>query len=224
MEKTNYDRIPKGLKRAIIQEKEGYTDYLTSSKECYREYKNPILDKDTNAILGLDYEGFSLPKQLVYVDGEYTGLVKNHVKGKDLNNISEVISIRAFVDALKTLESQLIELTNSTGLYVSYIDPSDIVWHSDALYDLNPDRMTYNYNYRINPYFENMKELANMISKLYYDVEFRSTCLEQMRMDSIVNGTIRPSDIMTEVLDRLYRVADIDNIRDFKDGVMLLKK
>ena len=33
-----YDRVPKHLRRALLSEKDGYKEYLTSSKECFREY------------------------------------------------------------------------------------------------------------------------------------------------------------------------------------------
>ncbi len=77
-----YDRIPKCYKRAILEEKDGYTDYLTGSKECYREYTNGgVYDEDAQLLVGLDYEGFALPKKHIFLGDyspeKYKGLIKN---------------------------------------------------------------------------------------------------------------------------------------------------
>lgn len=224
-----YDRIPKNFKRAIVSEREGYTEYLTSTKECYREYKDiGVYDGDAKKLLGLEYEGFTLPRRYIflmeYSPDTFIGLVKEYIKGKDLNNMSEVIPVRTFVEALKTFEDNLVKFSDETGLYLSYIDPSDIIWHADHIYDINPDRITSDYHPSMNPILENMKELSNTISRLYYNDEFYNKGLNTLRTDSLVDGTIRPSWVMDEVLEKYDTFADIYTIKDYKDGLRLLRK
>ena len=218
------ERIPKSYKRAIVNEKEGYTEYLTSTRECYKEYDCPVFDERINHQLGAYNDSITLPRLHIFLNGEYKGLVKRYIKGKDLNNMSEVIPVRTFVEALKKFENDLVEYSNQTGLYLSYIDPSDIVWYSDHIYDVNTDRITDEYHPSMNPVLENMKELSNTIGRIYYNDEFYSRGLENLRMESLVDGTIRPSWVMDSVLEKYDTFADIYTLKDYKDGLKLIRK
>ena len=221
------NEIPSDYKTKYLGEGTNGACYLTKDGEVYKEYKmHGVYDEDTKRLLELDYPGFTFPKQLIFVDDVFKGYIKDYAKGKTVESISELKDIRKFIEALKEFETNVMDFSYDTELYLYDLNLRNLLYDEDKniITDIDTDVISsFSYNYR-NPYFENLKELANNLEYKFFGGDFKSGMLNDMKIECIVGGYTRPSKLMEYAIKEMEKEIEIKSLDDYNKGLNLIKK
>ena len=141
-----------------------------------------IDDEITRLLLELDYDGFTFPRQLVFVNGVFRGYLKQYIDGISLNNISELTNVKSLIIALKNFEDSLKELSYDKCLYVYDLNLHNLLYTKEnKIYDIDTDPISpFDFSFT-NPWYENMKELASALAAGFINGEFNSKRLKDLQ-------------------------------------------
>ena len=227
MEKCVYlKEIPKEFKKTYLGSGQNGSCYLTSYGNVFKEYHiKGIDDEITKALLELDYDGFTFPRQLVFVDGVFKGYLKQYIDGISLDNLSGLTDVKKLIIALKKFEDSLKELSYDKCLYVYDLNLRNLLYTKEnKIYDIDTDSVSpFDFSF-VNPWYENMKELANALATNFIDGEFNSKRLKDLQRECLVIGCTRVSSFMSEAICEMEKNKKIETISDYKKGLTLLRK
>lgn len=227
MEREIYlSEIPKEFKKTYLGSGQNGSCYLTNDGNVFKEYHiKGIDDEITRLLLELDYDGFTFPRQLVFVNGVFRGYLKQYIDGISLNNISELTNVKSLILALKNFEDSLKELSYDKCLYVYDLNLHNLLYTKEnKIYDIDTDPISpFDFSFT-NPWYENMKELASALAAGFINGEFNSKRLKDLQRECLVIGCSRPSLFMSEAISEMEKEAKIETIDDYKRGLTLLRK
>ena len=227
MEKCIYlKEIPMKFKKTYLGSGQNGSCYLTSDGNVFKEYHNKGIDDGiTRSLLELDYDGFTFPRQLVFVDGVFKGYLKQYIDGVSLDNLSELTDIKKLITALKKFEDSLKELSYDKCLYVYDLNLRNLLYtNENKIYDIDTDSISpFDFPF-VNPWYENMKELANSLATNFMNGEFNSIRLRDLQRECLVIGCTRVSSFMSEAIFEMEKERKIETIADYKKGLILLRK
>ena len=221
------DSIPESYKFKKLGSGHNGTAYLTKDGKVYKEYHTEGIDDEiTDRLVGLKYEGFTFPESLVIVDGKFKGFIKEFVEGKSLDELDlDNTDVYEFLIALKKFETELQELSYEEDLDVYDLNPNNLVYTDDGrIVDIDTDPM-HPFTYPVgNPYYENQKELAETLNRIFFSGEFKSMRLQQLQKEILIGGYIKPSVFISEALEKMDKVIEVKSISDYQKGLSLLRK
>ena len=227
MEKCVYlKEIPKEFKKTYLGSGQNGSCYLTSDGNVFKEYyTDGINDEVTRTLLELDYDGFTFPRQLVFVNEVFKGYLKQYIDGISLDNLSGLTDVKKLITALKKFEDSLKELSYDKCLYVYDLNLRNLLYTKEnKIYDIDTDSISPFDFPVINPWYENMKELSNPLADSFIGGEFKSKRLADLQRECLVIGCSRPSLFMSEAISEMEKERKIETIDDYKKGLVLLKK
>lgn len=219
------NEIPKEFKLERLGSGQNGTCYLTSDKRVFKEYHNDGMDDDiTRMLLDLHYDGFTFPEQLVFINEFFKGYLKQYIEGVTLDKISSLTEIKQLVVALKQFESSLMDLSYDRELYVYDLNLHNLIYDGKKIYDIDTDPIAP-FDFPItNPYYENIKELANSFNGIFLSDECHNKHLQDLARESMLIGCTRPSLFMNEAIKEMEKEIEIKTISDYKKGLVLLRK
>ena len=227
MEKFIYlNEIPKDFKKTYLGSGQNGSCYLTSYGNVFKEYHTEGMDDEiTRSLLELDYDGFTFPRQLVFVNGIFKGYLKQYIDGISLDKLSGLTNIKQLVLALKKFEDSLMELSYDKCLYIYDLNLHNLLYtNENKIYDIDTDSISpFDFPFT-NPWYENMKELANVLASNFINGEFVSKRLKDLQRECLVIGCTRTSSFISEAISEMEKERKIETIDDYKKGLVLLKK
>ncbi len=228
MEKRiNLDKVTRNYRMKKLGKGHNGTCYLTSDGRVYKQYHTQGIDDDITAmLLELQYEGFTFPEQLVIVDGILKGYLKKYEEGQTLDKLNySKVKLVDFLKALRRFENQLRDFSYETNLDVYDLNLHNLIYTPDKrIVDIDTDPIAP-FTYPVgNPHYENSKYLAESLNKIFMEGEFQSARLQQLQRECLVGGFIRPSTFISEAAEQMDKMATIDTIQDYNEGLVLLRK
>ena len=216
---------PKEFKIKRLGSGQNGTCYLTSDNRVFKEYHTKGMDdKITRSLLNLNYDGFNFPRQLVFIDGIFKGYLKDYVEGDTLDKINALTEIRNLVSGLCYFEDSLMDLSYEECLYVYDLNLHNLIYSNGKIYDIDTDPIApFDFPFA-NPYYENRKELANALERDYMRGPFKSSTLNDLVHESLVEGISRTSLFIIEAIKEMEKDTKIKTIKDYKKGLVLLRK
>ena len=218
--------IPEEFKKTYLGSGKNGSCYLTRDDNVFKEYHGKGIDDEiTRSLLELDYNGFTFPRQLVFVNGVLKGYLKEYIEGVSLDNISGLTNIKKLILAIKEFEDDIRELSYDKCLYVYDLNLHNLIYTmKNKIYDIDTDPISP-FDFPItNPWYENMKELANALAPIFINGEFKSGYLNDLKRECLVVGCSRTSLFMREAISEMERDMQIKTIDDYKKGLVLLRK
>ena len=134
------------------------------------------------------------------------------------------VNIGDFLTALMNFENQLREFSYDTELDIYDLNQGLVYTEDKKLVNVNTEAIQP-FAYPVtNPYFENLKCLSEVLNDIFMKGEFKSTRLQQLQRECQVVGSMKPSVFISEVLGKLDKIADINTVKDYQEGLVLLRK
>ena len=223
------DRIPSGYKFKHIGEGTNANSYLTSDGKCFKEFKAfGVYDDTTESLLGLNYDGIIFPESYIFLNrlssDTYKGLIKEYVDGTPIRTLEDAIKVREFISALKDFEDSVRDFSYDTGLSLYDLNVGNLLYKDGKITDIDTDCVSPFEIDSINPYFENIKELSNCLSGKFFDGEFKKSHINDIKKESLILGWSRPSKVMSELLSEIEKEREIETLKDYYEGLKLVRK
>ncbi len=134
------------------------------------------------------------------------------------------VNISDFLIALINFENLLQEFSESTELDIYDLNGSLVYTDDGRLINTRPETIQPFVYPVANPCFENMKCLSEALTRIFMDGEFKSERLQLIQRRCQVEGSIRPSKFISEALEKMDKVIDVNTISDYQKGLTLLRK
>lgn len=221
------NEVPSDYKYKYLGEGTNGACYLTKDGQVYKEYKDQgVYDEETERLLELDYPGFTFPKQLIFIDDIFKGYIKDYAQGKTIESIEQLKDIRKFIEALKEFETNVMDFSYETELYLYDLNLRNLLYNENKneIIDIDTDVISsFDYHLR-NPYFENLKELSNNLEYKFFPIDYKSSTLNDMKIECIVGGYTRPSKLMEYSIKEMEKEIEVKSLDDYNKGLNLIKK
>lgn len=223
------DSIPSNYKFKYLGKGTNANSYLTSDGKCFKEFKTfGVYDEITESLLGLDYDGFVFPESYVFLGSfskdTYKGMIKKYIEGTQIRDLNDAIKIREFISALKEFEDNVRDFSYDQALNLYDLNMGNLLYKEGRIIDIDTDCTCPFDRDDINPYFENIKELSNCMCVKFFDGVFNKSYINDIKRESLLIGCSRPSKVMSEILSEMSRYKEIDTLRDYNEGLKLIRK
>ncbi len=222
-----FDSIPLEYKYKYLGQGTNGSCYLTKDGKVFKEYKEcGLYDEDTKRLLDLNYDGFTFPRQIIFIDGIFKGYIKDYAEGQTIETLDNLINIKKFIEALREFETIIMDFSYEEELYLYDLNLNNLLYNKkdNKIIDIDTDVIS-SFPYRItNPYYANLKELANNLEHRFYAYDFKSHLLNDIKNECIVGGYTRPSKLMEFAIKEMEKETKIETLNDYNKGLNLIIK
>lgn len=213
------------------------------SAECFLTSDNKAFKKFYGSNLGSMYKHlttkdrhksdiFVFPKTYVFQYNDdpdnFIGYLMEYIDGQKLSELESTTLLRDIISMVSMIEKDMKRLTYE-GLMFTDLNTNNIIFKKDKtpkIVDTDLYESTYD-DFFGEMYRENIKELSSsIISDVIRGGFTESHDLNGYILDSLVHGSVLPSNVLEEVMLYIKSKTGIDvkTYEEYKNGLKLIKK
>ena len=191
------------------------TCFQTKDNQVFKRINNlESRDYELKKILGINVPTYVFPKKLVSLNSVIIGYIMDYVEGIELKYLSQEVSLKGYLKALKEAENDIAILSNY-GIYSIDIGNTNVLYTLDGKFKVIDTDFYIKTKDKKCLYSHNLRMFSTTILRPLFDVYtswFNDRTLNHEK-NKLIDGKLKPS----KLIEILLKYMDLDK----EDGIQI---